>query len=230
MEVDVIYNKSCERMDELLDESIDIILTDPPWNVGKDYGVYKDDLPWPQYWEFMDNCFKEISRVGRGYLVFTYSDRIMWKVKPIVEKYSWQYVQMLVWYHRNGYGAQNQYFWNRRFVPVLVFKKADASRLLKSDYFISVITEPNPQSNWKKERKTYIVQHPVKLYEKILTRLPGVIVLDPFFGSGAVLKAAKQQGRHYIGYDINPACCKQINQDLGEINSLFNADNIPSPH
>lgn len=65
-------------MIELPNECIDVVLTDTPWNVGKDYGVYKDNLPWPEYWRSMDYCFKEITRVAKaGYLVFTYSDRTM---------------------------------------------------------------------------------------------------------------------------------------------------------
>ena len=33
-------------------------------------------------------------------------------------------------------------------------------------------------------------------------------MLDPFFGSGTTGLAAKQNGRHYIGVEINPAFCK----------------------
>lgn len=210
-------------MDEIPDESIDVILTDPPWNMNKDYGPYKDNLPWPEYWRSMDQCVKEITRVAKvGYFIFTFADNIMWGIKPMVEKHGWQYTQMLVWFHPNGYGAQNPYFWNRRFQPILVFKKLGAPKLKKGHWFTSVITEPSPQSNWKREKKIYSVQHPVALYEKILSRLPGKIMLDPFAGTGASLKAAKRQGWHYIGYEINPECCeKLIKPALKEIDPLF---------
>jgi len=225
--VDVIYNKSCQRMDELPDECIDVVLTDPPWNVGKDYGVYKDNLPWPEYWEFMDNCFREITRVMKpGYLLFTYWGKTMWELKPIVEGHGWQYIQMLIWFHPNGYGGQNQHFWNHRFEPILVFKKSSAPRLLKGTWFTNVITEATRQSNYKKETRVHPAQKPIALYEKILSKLPGEIILDPFAGSGAVLKAAKRQNRHCIGYEINPEYCeKLIKLGLNDIDPLFRSKN-----
>ena len=42
LEVNKIYCGDClELMKEIPDGSIDFFWTDPPYNVGKDYGVYK---------------------------------------------------------------------------------------------------------------------------------------------------------------------------------------------
>lgn len=204
-------------MSELPNEFVDMVLTDPPWNVGKDYGVYKDNLPWPEYWEFMERWVKEVTRVTKpGYLLFSYWDKLIWEFKPIVEKYGWEYIQMLIWFHPNGYGGQFQHYWNHRFEPIFVFKKQKAPLLLKGDWFTNVITEALPQSNYRKEPRVHPCQKPIALYEKLLTKLPGKIVLDCFAGSGAVLKAAKRQNRSYIGYEINPDYVEKARQDLAK--------------
>jgi len=48
----------------------------------------------------------------------------------------------------------------------------------------------------------------------------GDIVLDPFLGSGTTAKAARILGRHFIGYEINPAFKPIIARKIGQL-SLF---------
>ncbi|HEX8787532.1 MAG TPA: site-specific DNA-methyltransferase, partial [Telluria sp.] len=43
---------------------------------------------------------------------------------------------------------------------------------------------------------------------------PGGVVLDPFMGSGTTALAAKRLGRHYAGFELNPAYCEIIQQRL----------------
>lgn len=43
----------------------------------------------------------------------------------------------------------------------------------------------------------------------------GDLVLDPFVGSGTTALAARELGRHYIGYDINPAYVSIARDRLG---------------
>lgn len=50
----------------------------------------------------------------------------------------------------------------------------------------------------------------------------GDVVLDPFLGSGTTSLAAKNMGRHSIGYEINPAFLPIIRQKIGaDEKSLF---------
>jgi len=43
----------------------------------------------------------------------------------------------------------------------------------------------------------------------------GDLVLDPFVGSGTTALAARDLGRHYLGYDLNPEYVKIANARLG---------------
>ena len=50
----VIYCTDCRLVLPLIpDKSIDLVLTDPPYNAGIDYGLYKDNLPEVEYIELL---------------------------------------------------------------------------------------------------------------------------------------------------------------------------------
>lgn len=63
-----IYFKSSECMEELEDNSIDVIVTSPPYNRGKNYSdtdgnVYNDKLPDHEYFSLLLKVWKECFRV-----------------------------------------------------------------------------------------------------------------------------------------------------------------------
>ena len=51
---------------------------------------------------------------------------------------------------------------------------------------------------------------PVDLAERVirLYSYVGDVILDPFMGSGTTCVAAAGNGRHYVGFDIDPAYCE----------------------
>ena len=64
----------------------------------------------------------------------------------------------------------------------------------------------NPKA---KERTGYPTQKPILLLERIITLVTdqGDTVLDPFFGSGTTLVAARLLDRNYIGFDSSKDAC-----------------------
>jgi len=77
MQKNIIYNKTSENMQEIEDESIDLIVTSPPYNIDIHYGnktqngktieskgcKYKDNLEESEYREMLNKVFKECKRV-----------------------------------------------------------------------------------------------------------------------------------------------------------------------
>ena len=60
----LLVGDSLELMKNMLDESIDLIITDPPFNIGKDYGgVYKDNKKFEEYVEWCKTWLKECIRI-----------------------------------------------------------------------------------------------------------------------------------------------------------------------
>ena len=64
LELNKIYNMDCIEGLKLLDDnSIDLIVTSPPYNVGVDYDTYKDCMPWDNYLDWCEEWLKECYRV-----------------------------------------------------------------------------------------------------------------------------------------------------------------------
>ena len=56
----IIFNKSAEKMDDIIDNCISLTVTSPPYNVGK---LSDNNLSDEDYWKLMRKCFKEVYRV-----------------------------------------------------------------------------------------------------------------------------------------------------------------------
>ena len=61
-----------ELIKKIPDESVSLVVTSPPYNIGKPYGKYKDKLPLEKWEELINDITKEIFRVlkpnGRFFL------------------------------------------------------------------------------------------------------------------------------------------------------------------
>jgi site-specific DNA-methyltransferase (adenine-specific) len=82
----------------------------------------------------------------------------------------------------------------------------------------------NPKDVWAvsrlhaihSERVDHPTQKPLEIIERMIkASCPvGGLVFDPFMGSGTTAVAAKRLGRHFIGFEVNPAYCEIIQQRL----------------
>ena len=61
-----LHNMDClEFMRTMPDKSVDLAFVDPPYNVGKDYGDYKDNLSGEDYFSWCETWIAELKRVSR---------------------------------------------------------------------------------------------------------------------------------------------------------------------
>jgi len=64
LEINQIYCMDClDVLAQIDDESIDLFVTSPPYNIGIDYGVYKDNMKWEDYLEWVKKWISELYRV-----------------------------------------------------------------------------------------------------------------------------------------------------------------------
>ena len=228
-ELDRIYCSSSENMGELPDSSIHLMVTSPPYNVGKEYD---EDLTLGEYLEFLKRIWLEVKRVlvpgGRACINVANLGR-----KPYIPLHAFIIRDMLevgllmrgeiIWDKAASASASTAWgSWRSASNPtlrdvheyILVFSKGSFRREKLSDRGDTISRDDFLQSTksvWafpaESARK---VGHPAPFPRELPKRLIQLytfedeVVLDPFMGSGQSALAALEINRHYIGYEIDP--------------------------
>jgi site-specific DNA-methyltransferase (adenine-specific) len=227
--LDTIFLKSSERMDELPDNSVHLMVTSPPYNVRKEYD---ENLTLDEYRALLKRVFGETFRVlvngGRVCINVANLGR-----KPYIPLHAYiiQDMQTL------GYQMRGEIIWDKASSAspstawgswqsasnptlrdvheyILIFTKGDFARP-KADKQSTIGREEfleYTKSVWQfpAERATRIghpAPFPLELPRRLiqLYTFAGDVVLDPFCGSGTTCVAAKMCGRHYVGYELEEA-------------------------
>ena len=63
MSIDYRIGDCRELLKEIPDESVNLVVTSPPYNIGKPYGNYKDKIPLDKWQELISDVTKEVHRV-----------------------------------------------------------------------------------------------------------------------------------------------------------------------
>ena len=223
-----LYCKSSENMDEIPDNSVHLMITSPPYNVGKEYD---EDLSLDEYLSLLRNVFtqthKKLVTGGRACINIANIGR-----KPYIPLHAWIIEIMLdlgflmrgeiIWDKSASAGGSCAWgSWMSASNPVLrdfheyilVFSKDSYSKnkkqvkkdTIERDDFIqwtkSIWTFPAVNAKKIGHPAPFPIELPHRLIN--LYSYEGDIVLDPFCGSGSTCIAAIQNNRPYIGYDIN---------------------------
>ena len=174
------------------DGCVDLVLTDPPYNVGIDYGKHKDAMPEYYYYEWCGKWFSECQRIAKS-IMFTsgIANLDFW-----LTQYPPRWV--MAWIKSNSMRRITIGFncWE----PILLWGKP------KLNIYRDIIESPTiPQKD-----NDHPTPKPIALFKQLtigFSESEGLI-LDPFCGSGTTCVAAKMLGRRFIGIDISPEYCK----------------------
>jgi DNA modification methylase len=227
--LDRIFTASSERMSELPDNSIHLMVTSPPYNVGKDYD---EDLSLGEYLGFLRRVWAATLRVlvpgGRACINVANLGR-----KPYIPLHVFIVRDLLelgflmrgeiIWDKGSSASASTAWgSWQSASNPtlrdtheyILVFSKGSYRRQRPDDRKDTITKEEFlefTKSVWnfaaESARK---VGHPAPFPLELPYRLiqlysyEGEMVLDPFMGSGQTALAALRSGRRYVGYETNP--------------------------
>jgi len=227
----LIQGDCLKILPKLPDESIDLILTDPPYNKGK--FEHYDGLPDDVFWKHMEKWIKECFRILKsdGHLYFTCSQEQIWKYKEICERVGFKLKHLLIWFFNEPkVHMKTEVGWLRTYEPIMFFVKSERFRKLNNDrkwtegvnnFDVCMFRSPH-KSTKGLNKKLHPTQKPVELYYKIIVKstLEGMSVLDPFLGSGTTMVACLKSRRNCIGIEINPEYIKVIKQRLNWGSSL----------
>ena len=222
-----IFCKSSENMDEIPDSSVHLMITSPPYNVGKEYD---DDLTLDEYLELLSSVFgetyKKLVTGGRACINIANIGR-----KPYIPIHAMVIEIML----DLGYLMRGEIIWDKSASAggsCAWGSWMSASNPVLRDYheYILVFSKESYSKNKAQEKRDTIghddfiqwtksiwtfpavnakkIGHPAPFPVELPHRLinlysyEGDVILDPFIGSGTTAIAAMQNKRNYIGYDV----------------------------
>jgi len=240
LEINKIYNMDCiEGLKGMADESVDLIMTDPPYNISKlndkrdrsklnspimrrkkdlnyDFGEW-DNMERQEFLDFTKEWLKECCRVLK-------------KDGTIISFYNKEDISYLGWTAKE-YGVRTRTIisWHKT-NPVPSFRKVN---YLSACEFIWIGSKGSFKTfNFKRQCEMHnfyetgnksgygLTEHPTEKPLDLIEHLmsihsnKGDLILDCFMGSGTVAEACVKNKRNFIGFEINKEYCEMAEKRI----------------
>lgn len=229
MDYKIYCDDSIKRIKKIPDNSVDLIFTDPPYNlspystgnmkfswrkeINNDLAEWDKDFD-PAKW--LDE-FKRILKPTGNIFAFTSYNLIgKWHGAFDSEFDTFQYI---VWHKTNPVPKfRKAGFLNSCEMIIACWDKGHTWNFGKQNEMHNFYEGPICMGVERVKNPSHPTQKPVRLlnhFIKIATN-PGDIVFDPFMGVGSTGVAALQSGRSFIGVDVDKKFCKVAEKRLIE--------------
>ena len=200
----IIQGDCLKKLRNFPDESVDLIIVDPPYNIGVNYGKSKDRNK--DYHNWCSRWLKESERVlkSNGSLyVINYPEN---NSRLFNQETKLIFRRWIMWFYPSNIGHSKNNF-TRASRSILFYTKGNKFKFnLKKGEVVEDVLHFNLVKNVSKE---YIEKIPNQIPEKLISLLietssnKGDIVLDFFFGSGTTGVCALNLKRKFIGIELN---------------------------
>ncbi|MCI5131393.1 MAG: site-specific DNA-methyltransferase [Candidatus Electrothrix sp. EH2] len=221
--IDIITGDALDELPKIEGASVDLVIADPPYNLGKDYGNNHDIKGFDEYLDFSRAWLAQAHRILKptGTLYVFMGFRFISYLYDILDRdlrmffNSW-----IVWHYTQGMGKTKGF--SPRHDDILMFTKTkkpkfnlDSVRVPQKYYRErNNMRGANPGDVWNFSHVHYCngnrQDHPTQKPEGLIERMvlassdPDDLVLDPFSGSGTTLRVCQQLERQAVGIEINP--------------------------
>ena len=240
--IDIRLGDALELFEELSSSSIDLIIADPPYNLGKDYGNNQDLKECTEYLTFSRKWLSEAHRVlkNTGTIYVFMGVRFISYIYDIIDsESSMLFNSWITWHYTQGMGRKIGF--SPRHDDVLMFNRSrkftfnlDAVRVPQKYYRArNNMCGANPGDVWQfshvhycnENRQDHPTQKPEGLMERMVLASSNEddTVLDPFSGSGTTLRVCQQLNRNCIGFEINPKYVEMTKDRLSRPFSGFDS-------
>ncbi|MFV4878931.1 DNA-methyltransferase [Bacillus velezensis] len=247
MQVNKVYNVDClEGMEQFLkhcgENSIDLTVTSPPYNIGK---VYEKKKSIEKYLEFSADYLNLVYKLLKNksslmLQVGCYIDKnsnnipLSYHLYPYLKKIGFNLRQEIVWSFRGGmqakkkltgqnekilwlYKGQELPYFNLDSIRIKEWKTMD-KRNNPNGKNPTDVWEINRVAGNSKEKMSHPCQFPTSMIDRIIKGwcVEGGLVLDPFMGSGTTAVSAINTGRNYLGFELDRTYFEESNQRIAE--------------
>jgi len=233
--IEIVLGEATEELKNIQSNTVDLIISDPPYNLGKDYGNNSDHKDFDEYLEFSMNWLLEAHRILKqtGTIYVFMGVKFISYIYEIMErKLGMSLNSWITWHYTQGMGKKNGF--SPRHEDILMFNNSQ-----KFKFFLDNVRVPqkyfrernnmagaNPGDVWTFSHVHYSnperVNHPTQKPEALIERMilsssqEGDLVVDPFAGSGTTLRVCQQLNRRCVGIEINPDYIRIIKERLAK--------------
>ncbi|PYD60369.1 DNA-methyltransferase [Gluconacetobacter entanii] len=231
-----IFHESClTGLEKINDNSVDLIIADPPYNLGKNYNTTNDNLGFDEYISFTKEWMSHAKRIikpnGTVY-IFMGVQFISYIFKIAQKDLSFDLNSWISWHYTQGIGKTKGF--SPRHDDILMFNAGknpkfnlDAIRVPQKYYRSrNNMRGANPGDVWQfshvhycnENRRDHPTQKPEGLFERMILASSdnGDVVVDPFSGSGTCARVCKQLNRNCLSFEIDEKYVLQSRERLEE--------------
>jgi site-specific DNA-methyltransferase (adenine-specific) len=233
MRIKIYQYDSLEYLKKICSNSVDLVIADPPYNLGKDYGNNNDNKNFDEYMDFSRNWIKEAHRIlkNTGTIYIFMGVRFISYLYMMLEKeFNFIFNSWITWHYTQGLGKTKGF--SPRHDDILMFSKTNDYKFILDNiripqkYYrtINNMRGANPGDVWQfshvhycnKNRQEHPTQKPEGLIERMVlsSSEENDMVIDPFAGSGTTLRVCQQLNRNCIGIELNPEYVKLMHERL----------------
>lgn len=217
MNLDLRNGDCLEVLKSLQDESVDLIITSPPYNLSHnsrdDYGplihynTYSDDLPYDEYvaWqvEVLNECYRVLKKTGVMYYNHKERHKSNYYFNPmfILEKCKFNILQTIIWNRGVGYTYNIGRFVNCYESIYVLYKTKKYMKINLVYGKLLDVWNIGIERN-QLQPATFPLEIPYRIIQAY-DYMEDLVVLDPFMGSGTTGVACQQLGRSFIGIELD---------------------------
>jgi DNA modification methylase len=199
----VIYNADCREILPAVRRDGDIVISDPPFNIGYKYGTYKDNLPEGEYSDLVKSMLtppsciihypEDMFRIASWLSVFP-TKCVAWVHNTNTPRH-WR---MAAWFGiEPDFSRVKQPYKNMNDKRIISLMERGGPGADLYDWWDDDIVR-----NISSEKTDHPCQMPISVLKKIIAVTEARRVIDPFMGSGTTVLAAKDLGVDVVGIEI----------------------------
>lgn len=203
-----------EYMLTLEDESIDLIVTDPPYpttsrgHAGNSGGMLQKEINKKgkvfehnniDCTEYAPEFYRVLKEGSHCYVMTNHINLI--KMLNVFTDCGFHFIKSLIW--NKGNKIMGQYYMSQ-FEYILFFRKGYGKKINNCGT-ADILSVPNKKTKDAKGKNIHDTEKPVELMKILIenSTQKGDIVLDPFVGVGATALACIESERDYIGIELD---------------------------